>query len=81
MKQFLIKMLQSKAGISSKRVMGFIILMITLITVNICSYLAIDLTDNLTDLHKTFIYTGSSLLGICIFEGIADKFKKNKDEQ
>jgi len=80
MKQFLLRMLQSKAGVSSKRVMGFLILIITLITVNICSYFAIDLSDNITDLHKTFIYTGSSLLGICIFEGLFNKSKK-KDEE
>lgn len=61
------KFLQPNSGFSSKRLIGVIILLTELISIN-CRH-KIDVS--IENLHITLIYVGAGLLGL----GILDKFK------
>lgn len=78
MKQFLLKVISSGSGISSKRTVGAITYIILTLSIIVLAFINPNFTG-LCDILITLIITSASLLGITTFENI--KKKSNKQEK
>lgn len=69
MKQFLLKVISSGSGISSKRTVGAITYIILTLSIMVLAFINPNFTG-LCDILITLIITSASLLGITTFENI-----------
>lgn len=78
MKDFLMKMVTSGSGISSKRVIGAVCYVIITISIMILAFIKPDFSG-LSDIISTLIITTASLLGMTTIEKFSSYFNKDKN--
>ena len=78
MKDFLMKMVTSGSGISSKRVIGAVCYVIITISIMILAFIKPEFSG-LSDIISTLIITTASLLGMTTIEKFSSYFNKDKN--